>query len=648
MSTLEQDVLGRFLRLPDSHQGPVTAARKRRNHLVYAGIALLAYVPVFLGLPAGWQAAGLGLLLPGAGFLAVGGWALLGLPLTLAAAWLSCIAWFWAGNVMAPLAVWLGSALVAGFLAGDSVWAPAPWLAPLAAAGTWYYFYRWEQQRRAADRERFVARQGFYADSRAEVETRAEVEPAAGTRELDLAQLGAVRYSLNRALQPIGEFRGYTIIDQFQPAALRYQINHLCYGLSLAQAHYTPNFSGYLSLAQRNLIETYLCPRVWDYWVLESMWGHFNFSNFDPAAKDNVMLTGYYGMQVNAYMLASGDQRYAEPGSLTFRLNERTAYPHDAHTIAKSVLDNFNRSDFCLFPCEPNWVYPVCNMYGMAALASHDAVFGSRHTPSVLPRWMNSLEREFTDEKGSIVGLRSYWTGHDVGIFNSEAGFAFYANISSPALGRRLWAVGRKELSFCIADDGHGRPRLSFPPAALTFLDTIDVGHYKKGMLFAYAAVAMSAREFGDDELAEAALHAMDLDCGLQNIDGAATYTTGSGLANAWSVEARIMRTGDYHSTFTRGPAAETRNGPLLAEASYPDVLVAKAYSRGEDLELVLHPGGAGGRQRIGLARLKPGQSYALRGADAQEVFRADARGEAQLDVELHGRTALHVVPVSG
>ena len=80
------------------------------------------------------HAAGLGLLLPGAGFIALGGWYLLLLPLTLGLFWLAVIAWFWAGMVVAPLGVWLGAAALAGALAGPGAWPPAAWLAPAAAA----------------------------------------------------------------------------------------------------------------------------------------------------------------------------------------------------------------------------------------------------------------------------------------------------------------------------------------------------------------------------------------------------------------------------------------------------------------------------------------------------------------------------------
>ena len=72
-------------------KGPVTASRHRRNALVYGIVCVLGIVPTLLGMPAGLQAFGLGLFLPGAGFLAFGGWALLLFPLTLLVFWLSIV-----------------------------------------------------------------------------------------------------------------------------------------------------------------------------------------------------------------------------------------------------------------------------------------------------------------------------------------------------------------------------------------------------------------------------------------------------------------------------------------------------------------------------------------------------------------------------
>jgi len=226
--------------------------------------------------------------------------------------------------------------------------------------------------------------------------------------------------------------------------------------------------------------------------------------------------------------------------------------------------------------------------------------------------------------------------------YSGEAGFAFFANVFSPELGRRLWAVGRKELAFLIAKDAEGKPRLTLPREALSFLDKIDPGNYRPGSLFAYVAILMGAREFGDEELAEAAQRAMDQDCGLSR-NGVACYTKGSNLANVWGVEGGIMRTGDFRKSFAVGPPESVSTGPLLSSAKYPDVLVAKAFSRGDDLELVLIPGGAPGPQTIGIERLRPGAEYTIDGSEQR--FRADESGAASIEVPLHGRAALHITP---
>jgi hypothetical protein len=376
------------------------------------------------------------------------------------------------------------------------------------------------------------------------------------------------------------------------------------------------------------------------------MWGHFNFTQHDPVVRDNIMLSGWFAMHVGQYTLNTGDRRYGETGSLTFRLNDRKVYKHDVHTMAKAVSDNFAANPFTLFPCEPNWVYPICNMYGMSALAAHDAAFGSSYVRNTLPGWLTKLQTEFTDLKGSIIGLRSKWTGLEMPFYNGEAGFAFFANVFSRRLAQRLWAVGRKELGFCIAKDGQGNDRLSLPMDQLPFMDKIDPGHYKPGVLFAYVAVMMCAREFGDNALAEACLRSMDQDCGRTLENGVLSYRKGSCLANVWGVEGRLMRTGDFRNTFVKGPPASALAGPILASCKYPDVLVGKAFSHGDDLELVLYPGAASGPQQLGIERLKPGVTYAVSGASAGTIV-ASAQGSATLSVDLRNRTAVSLKPQS-
>ena len=133
------------------------------------------------------------------------------------------------------------------------------------------------------------------------------------------------------------------------------------------------------------------------------------------------------------------------------------------------------------------------------------------------------------------------------------------------------------------------------------------------------------------DALAEAALRSMDQDCGRIDDDGAVSYREASCLANVWAVEAKLMRTGDFRNSFVKGPAASAFTGPQLAEASYPEVLVAKATSTGNDLDLVLYPGRGNGRHKLGLARLAPGASYRIAGRPDLDFRADDARNRDQV-----------------
>lgn len=637
MSAIADNLFTRSLGRRGRALGPVTASRLRRTALVYAIVCTLGILPVLVGASPGLQAAGLGLWFPGAGFLASGGWSvLLLLPLTALLFGLSLIAWFGAGMVVAPVLVWGGAALLAGALAGDAIWRPAAFLVPTLTAAGAVVLHRRGETRRAQARARRDERAAYLARPAATVFARATGE----RRELSADDLGSVRYVLDRALQPIGELRGFDRIDQFQTSALRYQINHAGNELAEIQCAYTPSFHGYLSQAQRNLIEQYLQRQIWSYWLYETAWGHLNFTNFDPAARDNIMLTGWFGLHVGLYMSTTGDRRYAEPGSLSFRLNERTVYSHDVHTLARSVADNFASSAFCLYPCEPNWVYPICNHYGMTSLLLHDRLFGTSYVPDNLDHWLENLDREFTDESGSIVGLRSSLTGLRFPFPGGELGFAPFENCWAPQRAERLWTIAHHDLARAVTKDVDGEPKLSIPGRGF------DFGNYRLGMASTFAAIAAAAQEFGDEEIARAAQRSLDLHGRPTHDRGVTHYQGMSNLGNLSAVTARVRRRGDFRRVAAEGPPASVFQGPILAEAKYPGVLVAHAFSRGEDLELVLHPGAEPGVQALRIERLRPGRAYELRGAEKQR-FNADPRGCAELSVTLHGRTALEIVPAS-
>jgi len=636
MTTLEAHLGQVSLLRGSNHKGPVTAARQRRTAMIYGALCLLGALPLLLGASAPLRAAGVGLWIPGGGFLADGGWVSLLFPIALVLFVASLVTWFWCGMVLAPLTVWLGSAALAYGLAGEKIWIGGPWLAAASAVMVGLAFHRRAVAQGTKARAKAAARDAYVPESLAEVKVRAAAVAVATAREMDDEQLSALRYLLDRALQPVDQWGGFDIIDQFQPAALRYQINHMGFALGISQRAYAPSFHGYLGEAQRNLIEKYLLRKVWGYWVYESCWGHLNFSNWDPARRDNIMLTGWFGMHVGQYMLATGDRRYLEPGSLTFRLNERTAFVHDFNTLVGSVKANYDTAEFGLFACEPNWIYPICNHYGMAALAAQDALCGTDNVRRYLPRWTRMMDTEFTDESGSIIGLRSQHTGLQVPFPVGEAGYAPFENIFAPDRARELWAIARREIAPAMHPDKDGRPRISLPGAGL------DAGNYSTGHTASFAGILMGAREFGDDDLAEAAQNSLDADCGREVTNGVRRYLAGSNLANANAALGSLLRTGDFGRAFSQPPAQETLDGPVLDKASYPEVLVGKAVSDGAGLDLVLHPGRGAGVQTLGLARLRPGARYTVSGA-AVDAFTARWDGTADLDIMLEERTAVRV-----
>lgn len=624
--------------------GPLTRARLRRTALAYAALCVLGALPLLLGAGAAWQAMGIGLWFPGAGFLAVGGWPLLLLPLSLALFAAAVFIWFATGNVLLPPFIWLAAAVGAGLLTQGSV---MPWAWPaaiaLAIAGAAWQAYRLRGQLRTRLARR-ASRVAFLPTAVATLDSHMAPRPPEGDREIPEEQLAALRYSLDRALQPVNEFGGFDRIDQFQPAAWRYQINHLGIGLSSVQAHYTPNFHGYLSTAQTNLIEKYLDPRVWRYWVLESMWGHLNFSNFDPAARDNIMLTGWLGLHISQYMQVTGDLRYTEPGSLTFRLNARQAWRHDIHTIMKSVTDNLDAQAFCLYPCEPNWIYPICNHYALAGLAGYDSLFNTGHVDRVRERWFHMLDTEFTDESGSMVGLRSSLTGLRFPFPAGEAGFTDFTNVFAPERAHRMWAIARTELAKTIGPGVDGKPRLKLPGLG------IDFGNYRRNHSLAFAVISCSAGEMGDLEILAAAKQAMDEDNRPVLEDGVLRYMGSSNMANVRVMRGQLARRDDFARSLLLPPSEAIRTGPVLSEASYPDVLVAKAISTdGTSLDLVLRPGRGRGGQKIGFTRLQPGRRYSLGVAGGvPHLLEADSNGRASTTVMLEGRTELHLRPEVG
>jgi len=624
--------------LPDlSTSGRLTRSYVRRTLLLYTLICSSGALPWLLDCAPSLQAVGWGLWFPGAGFISTGGLSLLLVPLTLVLFLVSLFLWFASGNLAAPLAVWLLSALLAGLIADvPAATAPQVIVGLTLLAGAWLLYL---DHRR---RHRTIARRAKRLESLprviAHLQQQATEHPAPAHRELSIDDLRAVRYLLERGLAPVDSLQGLEVIEQFQPAALRYQLFDLQYSLALVQCHYTPNFDGYLSQAQRNLIEKVTSPDIWSYWKWESLWGRFS-TNFDPVLRDNIMLTGYYLICLGLYASNTGDRRYEQPGMLDFRLRNGQHFPHDMHSIANALVSNFEASPYCLYPCEPNWIYTFCNLQGMTGMLLYDRVVGTRHQQRLHERFENLWRQEFTELDGSIVPIRSSLTGLSipglVGLIADCSG-SVLAGAVLPEVALRMWAQAVGE-NIRVRDDG----TLDLTTVGA---DNIDPGNYQKGLGMTYTAIWLAAQEYGYPEIAQAAQRSLDREYTPCVEHGVLRYPKLSVSTNAMAVRARLMRRDDWRTAILQGPTAAARQGPRLSKVSYPDVLVARAVSNtGRDLELVLYPENQPGWHSLQLDNLVPGKPYRISGGQLDSQREPNELGQLSISAYLDGRTTIHI-----
>ncbi|MBL6751335.1 MAG: hypothetical protein ISP90_12470 [Nevskia sp.] len=625
--------------------GPVATARLRRSAASYlllcgAGLALawLAAAPF-------WQAFGLGLVLPGGGFaahLAGGAWGvaggLAGIGLSLLLFCVALFAWFGSGNVLAPVVVWLGMALLAGALAPRHGWSGAPWLLAAAVAALGITVARSRaRQRRAALRDR---------DRRNVHLSRLAARPAAAdgalpeVAELSAEAAGYLRHLLDLSLQPLDEFKGFYFIDQFQTAAVRYQLCGTGYALATVQYGNLPAFRGYLSQAQRNLHDKMLDHRIWKYWQLENAWGRLRLDP-DPIPNDNIMYSGWYGALLAEYISNTGDRRYCdEPFVLRHRDGRQWQYTF--HQLVEILHRNFKASRFTLFPCEPNWIYPMCNNFGAISLMIHDRLFGTGYWADIETDYRQRFEDEFMTLDGRALAIRSAHTGLTIAALTSAMADCFTAHFLHgvmPDLARRSWEIARLDF-IRLAGDGVELVTRGW--------DAIDTGNYRKSMSSTYAQVGAAAAEMGDAEVAERLRQRLRSEFRHLDHDGATELEQVSPVAHSMLVCLFSQPPGTRRNIHARGMPVERLHGPLLTAAPYPDALVTRACNDGGVLDLVLRPGRPGARGKhvtLELGQLEPGRRYVCSGALDPAII-ADTTGAGRLRVSLDERNAVRVSPV--
>ncbi|BFM14591.1 hypothetical protein R50073_07740 [Maricurvus nonylphenolicus] len=634
------------LALPElsSALGPITQRVQRRAVLVYLLLCSVSLTLAWFGDSERLSAFGLGMTMPGGGLIYTGQW------IALVVTWLlfavSLLLWFASGNIIGPPLVWIGAAGYSAYHAGHPHMAEnydvVLWLVPsMVVAGFVYLTFA---RKRAfnkrlevrAERNRYLEKESF--------------EPVSAPsfdndfwRELTLDELKQARFVFDRALQPVDRFDGFDWVEfQFQFAAVRYQLNQISYGLGLMQYHSTPSFHGYLKQAQRNAIDKLLEKRVWGYWKWESLWGNFS-TDIDPIKKDNIMLSGWGGMAVGVYATVTGDDHYSQPGSLTFQYDDKS-FEYDVHSVAECVHKNFNNSEWTLFPCEPNWVYNMCNETGATFLAQHDRLYGTHYFSDIEEDYLASINNEFTTVDGRVIAVRSQRMGFTIPLLTSplaDASFGTWANATKPLMAQRVWKIFSNEF-VSVSEDGDVEIKTKG-------WDEVDAGSYKPSLITTLGACRGFALEMGDYELADNLKQTAENKYDVVEQNGIRYFTGVSSMANIMNVYTSMLRKNAWAQLNTFNLPDRIMEGPILADCKYPEVLVAKAVSHtGKDLELVLYPGTDENMPEITISRLGAKSTYTVfnstTGLETELI--SNEAGDLILNAQLAGRTEVRITPV--
>ncbi len=604
----------------------LTSVHRARQAGILLGHAALIIVATLAGTASAtapeMSAALLGLTFPGAGFLQ---WAAADqLPYALAlfsAATVlfvfSLLLWFATGNVLAPVMTWAGLAWLAAYpgavsLEGrhdtTSVW---PWLiAPVFvsfAAVTWCL--------------------GARAAPRATPRATASLAPShlppraadAAPTALSPDNAKRVRLLLDRALQPAEAFDGFERRDQFQTAALRYQVNFTAYALAFAQARHAPAARACFADAQDRLLRKIGDRRLWAYWGLENAWGNLRFGR-DPIARQNIMYSGFTALQ----MALGGGQ------SLVLHSSQMPIRTHSLDDLAEGLAAQYRASRYGLLDCEPNWIYPLCNLITMVGIKAADARLGTDRWGNLAEPFLNALVREGMRPDGSLIAFRSSLTGFAPpapGGIVMQAFPCLFLNALSPDMAQRQWQMVRRRL-----DQGSWK-RLFWP---------VDVGNYGFSRASGYAATAAAAVEMGDDDVASECLRRLDVECPSLDMGGTIHRENASLWAHALELIARCNRADGLRDLTTR---TITSAAPHLAAAPYPDVVVVHAARLDRRLDLILDPGRADAAPLLEFGGLMPDRHYRT-GLAATPFVRSDRHGHARLRIDLAERISITLEPL--
>ena len=178
----------------------------------------------------------------------------------------------------------------------------------------------------------------------------------------------------------------------------RFQLAYMIYGLAIAHRHRLPAAPGLFRPAIQRLIDKLLLPDVWMYWRDVSRGGAvFNahlsdrlHEEWDPVVRDNIMYSAYVQSCALLHDHLFADDRYAAPGSLTFRHwsffwgGEEKRFEYDRDSLNDHLYWQMVENGYLGVACEPNCVFQICNQPAILGFRLHDLITGGDRATEVV------------------------------------------------------------------------------------------------------------------------------------------------------------------------------------------------------------------------------------------------------------------------
>ena len=378
--------------------------------------------------------------------------------------------------------------------------------------------------------------------------------------------------------------------------------------------------------------------RVWKYWSAENKWGNLD-KNPDPVARDNIMYSGYLGCMIGMYETMHPDQPYSKPDSLSLKWNEETCFNYDFNSLNGAIYKNFDSSVHTLFPCEPNWVYSMCNSFAINSLKMGDRLNGTHYYEDIQERYLRSLKTEYMSVDGHFIPIRSTVWGVVVPWLNMDLndGICTFLNHSiDPTLSESCWQYYRKRrFDSTMSSKGEYRIQRS---------TLFDLGNYKPNRAGTIAMLMLSAKELGDMQSYTALLHSLNKSKNPLKVIGEDIEYVGASNLTVFSMAmARLTRPGAFYDMVNHGMPEQWLNGPILNKVPYPDIFVKRAVNNETTLSLVLKS--TISQFKMEIARLKKNATYQIPQLNNRQ-FQSDSEGFAVIELPISGELTLDIIPL--